>query len=89
MANVDVTRSAVQKAMSACVAAANELQKASKNLNQQYNNAGTGWKDSKYKELGNIVAECNAAMKDPATQLGDCYKTLSDLDKILQEYEMA
>ena len=89
MAGVDVTRSAVQQAMSSCVAAANELQKATRNLNQQYAAAGSGWKDGKYKELGNIVAECNAAMKDPVAQLGDCYKTLSELDKILEAYESA
>lgn len=89
MASVDVTRSAVQKAMSSCVAAATELQKASRNLNQKYAAAGSGWKDSKYKELGTIVAECNDAMKDPIAQLGDCHKTLSDLDKILEAYESA
>ena len=83
MAGVDVTRSAVQKAMSSCVAAATELQKASRNLNQQYAAAGSGWKDSKYKELGSVVAECNAAMKDPIAQLGDCHKTLSELDNDL------
>lgn len=89
MAGVDVTRGAVQKAMSSCVAAANELQTASRNLNQQYAAAGSGWKDSKYKELGEIVRECNEAMRNPVTQLGDCYKTLSELDKILEVYENA
>lgn len=89
MASVDVTRAAVQRAMTSCVAGANELQKATKKLNQQYAAAGSGWKDSKYKELGSIVAECNAAMKDPVAQLGECYKTLSELDKILEAYELA
>jgi len=89
MAGVDVTRSAVQKAMSSCVAAATELQKASKNLSKQYAAAGSGWKDSKYKELGSIVSECNDAMRDPISQLGECHKTLTELDKILEAYESA
>ena len=89
MAYVDVTRSAVQKAMSSCVAAASELKKASSNLNKQYAAAGQGWKDSKYKELGQIVDECNAAMRDPVSKLGECHKTLSELDKILEAYESA
>lgn len=89
MAGVDVTRSAVQRAMSSCVAAATELQKATRNLNQKYAAAGNGWKDAKYKELGSIVAECNAAMKDPVAQLGECHKTLGELDKILEAYETA
>ena len=89
MAGVDVARSVVQKAMSSCVAAATELQKASRNLNQQYAAAGAGWKDGKYRELGSRVTECNNAMKAPIAQLGDCHKTLSELDKILAAYESA
>ena len=89
MAGVDVTRGDVQHAMSACVAAANELQSASQKLNQQYAAAGAGWSDSKYRELGSIVSECNAAMKSPVSQLGDCYKSLGELDQYLAEYESA
>lgn len=89
MANVDVTRAAVQKAMQSCVDAANELQNAAKKLKAQYDAAGSGWKDSKYKELGSIVTDCNAAMKDPMSQLGECYKALSELDKIIAAYESA
>lgn len=89
MADVDVTRSAVQKAMQGRVAAATELQGASRKLKQQYDAAGSGWKDSKYKELGSIVTECLEAMKTPVIQLGDCHKTLGELDKILEAYESA
>ncbi|MBO7196026.1 MAG: hypothetical protein J6V80_01700 [Clostridia bacterium] len=89
MASVDVTRDAVKKAMSSCKAAAEELRSASQNLSSNYANAGSGWKDSKYKELGEIVNECNNAIKDPVKQLGECYKTLQELDGILQEYEEA
>lgn len=89
MASVDVSRAAIQKAMQSCVQAANELQNAAKKLKSQYDAAGNGWKDSKYKELGSIVSECNDAMKDPISKLGDCYKSLNDLDKIIEEYETA
>ena len=89
MADVDVTRSAVQKAMQSCVAAATELQNATRKLKAQYDAAGSGWKDSKYKELGSIVSECTAAMKEPISQLGDCHTTLGQLDAILAEYESA
>ncbi|MCD8040203.1 MAG: hypothetical protein LUF82_01660 [Clostridia bacterium] len=86
MANVDVSLSAVQSAMSQCVAAATELQNAAKNLQSMYSAAGSGWKDSKYKELGAIVETCNAALKEPVSRLGDCYRKLSDLQKIIEEY---
>ena len=51
MADVDVTRSAVQKAMQSCVAAATEWQNATRKLKAQYDAAGSGWKDSKYKGM--------------------------------------
>jgi len=89
MADVNVTRSAVKKAMSSCVAAANELKNASQNMIRQYQAAGTGWKDSKYAELGSIVSECNNAMKEPVNQLQGCYQTLGQLDAILEAYENA
>ena len=89
MANVDVTRNSVQKAMLSCVAAATELQNATRKLKQQYSAAGAGWKDSKYKELGSIITECTSAMQDPISQLGECHATLQKLDGLLAEYESA
>ena len=89
MAGVDVTRGAVQKAMSSCVTVSNELQTASRKLTEQYNSAGSGWKDAKYRELGEIISECNAAIKSPVSQLADCYKSLKELDAIIAEYENA
>lgn len=87
MANVDVTIATVQSAKKSCMAAAKELSGASRNLSAQYSKAGAGWKDSKYKELGEIISECNNAIIAPMRQLQDCYNKLTEIEKILQEYE--
>lgn len=87
MANVDVTIATVQSAKKSCIAAAKELSSAAKNLSSQYTKAGSGWKDSKYKELGEIINDCNNAIKAPMGQLQDCYNKLAEIEKILQEYE--
>ena len=89
MANVDVSKAAIQTAMKSCVSAAKELQEAAKNLKTQYDAAGSGWKDAKYKELGSIVTECNVALRNPISQLEDCYKVLDELYKIIGIYETA
>lgn len=89
MANVDVTLGAVQKAKQSCVAAARELQNAAKNLKEKYASAGTGWKDSKYREFGDIVSTCNEAMKAPMSQLQECHQTLSEIESIIVEYQNA
>ncbi|MBQ6980327.1 MAG: hypothetical protein IJQ07_06750 [Clostridia bacterium] len=89
MANVDVTLGAVQKAKKSCVDAAKELNAAAKNLAEKYAAAGNGWKDSKYRELGDIVKTCNDAMKSPMAQLQECHQTLAELESIIIEYQNA
>lgn len=89
MADISVTRSAVAKAMSSCVSAATEIQKALKQIKQNYDTAGQGWKDSKYKEFGKVVNDCNAALGAPLAKLADCYKTLEQMDEVLEMYETA
>lgn len=89
MANVNVTRTAVNRASHACVNAATALKSASKDMLRTYEEAGSGWSDAKYKEVGEIVKQCNEAMKAPISQLSSCYKTLETLSKIIEIYEEA
>ena len=89
MANVNVTRTAVNRASHACVDAATELRNASKEMLRKYVAAGSGWSDAKYKEVGEIVNQCNEAMKAPISQLSSCYQTLQTLSRIIEIYENA
>lgn len=45
------------------------------------------WKDKKYKELGDIVQECNKALNDVLKVLSNGEKFIGTLAKSLQEYE--
>ena len=85
--NVNVNKGAVSKAMTSCVQGAQEIKSAISNLKNSYAAAGSGWKDSKYKELGEIVEECISALAGPMAQLSDCYSTLEELLAIIEEYE--
>lgn len=87
MANVSVEISAVTSAISLCNQSMSQFRKASADLQKKYQNAGTSWKDAKYKQLGTIVTECSATLNKPVKELQDCIKKLENLKAIIEEYE--
>lgn len=87
MANAAVTGDAISKSISLCQKAIESVNKASQKLQQKYTSAGSGWKDSKYAQLGGVVTECRGALEEPVGQLQDCIATLQDLMSAVGEYE--
>lgn len=87
MANAAVTNEALGKASKLCQQSIQSLSKASQNLQQKYDAAGSGWKDSKYAQLGGIIAECRSALGQPVEQLNDCIATLQGLMSHVADYE--
>jgi len=87
MASAAVTTEAINKAVSLCQQSVQSLGKTSQNLQQKYTAAGSGWKDSKYTQLGSIIAECKSALGQPIEQLNGCIGSLQDLGTAVGEYE--
>lgn len=87
MAGVSVEKSAVDGAIQLCQKTIQNFEKTSGELKRRYQGAGTSWKDSKYKQLGDIVNECTAALKKPQEELTDCIRKLQELQKAIAEYE--
>lgn len=56
-------------------------------VSKKYQQLNGVWKDKKYKELGDVVQECNKALNDTLKILFKGEKYLSLLAKSLQEYE--
>ena len=56
-------------------------------LRTKYEHLGGSWKDSKYRELGNVVQECNSALNSIERTLSETQKYLFRLIRYLQEYE--
>lgn len=56
-------------------------------ISKKYQQLNGVWKDKKYKELGDVVQECNKALNDTLKILFKGEKYLSLLAKSLQEYE--
>lgn len=72
MANVNVEKSAVNGAKSLCNYAMNSFSRTSKELSMKYQQAGYQWQDDKYRQLGQIVGDCNQSLQKSVLQLEDC-----------------
>ena len=87
MASAAVSAQALGNSSKLCQKSIQSLSKASQNLQQKYVAAGSGWKDSKYAQLGGIIAECRSALGQPVSQLNECVATLQQLMSRVSEYE--
>ena len=87
MAGVSVEAEAVSGAISLCQQSIQQFQKASGDLKNKYQTAGTTWKDEKYKQLGGIVSDCTTALNKPIKELQECIEKLTALQKAIAEYE--
>ena len=63
------------------------LNSTASTLQGKYQAAGSGWKDSKYAELGGIISECINSLRGPIDGLANTQSTLSSLLAIISEYE--
>lgn len=84
---VSVERTAVQSGIGVCKTCIHELDAASKSLKRGYQNAGAGWKDQKYAQLGGIIEECCSALEKPIAELESCQADLQKLLSIISSYE--
>lgn len=87
MGKVSVEKKAVLGAISLCEYSIECFQMAAKRLTQDYVAAGEMWKDSKYMQLGQMIEQCDQALRGPITELEDCMEKLRQMSHILEEYE--
>lgn len=87
MSNVSVERTALQSGIMVCRTCIHELQSASRTLKQQYQSAGSGWRDQQYARLGGIVGECCSALEKPISELEGCRQSLEKLLSSVIAYE--
>ena len=87
MASANVSRAAVKQAENLCKAAISELNNSNKKLGNRFREAGQHWKDNKYKQLGEIINECQTAMNRPVKELMECVIKLQEMEKAIIAYE--
>lgn len=84
---VSVERTALQSGIAVCKTCIHELKAASRSLKQDYQTAGSGWKDQKYAQLGGIIEECCSALENPISDIEGCQTSLGKLLEMVSAYE--
>lgn len=86
MSSVSVGLDDIRFAMTICRDADRILKRVSKKLNNSYREAGEYWRDDKYRQLGEIIGDCTAALDAPTYELNECARKLRDLENAVQSY---
>lgn len=68
-------------------AAITSIESTRSSVTKKYQQLDGGWKDKKYKELGNVVQDCNKALNEILKILSKGEKFIGSLTRSLQEYE--
>ncbi|MBQ6980314.1 MAG: hypothetical protein IJQ07_06685 [Clostridia bacterium] len=87
MSEVEVNSESISKLIKLCIASQSELEKTTTNLQKQYKELGSTWKDKKYKDFGDIIDKCCNVLKQPLIELKQCETFLQQLFRIISEYD--
>lgn len=87
MAGVNVNAQIVHKQIQEIKKTAVNLEKMQKDMRSKYQAAGSGWRDKKYAELGDIVQESVGALVQMQKTLSFAEQNLNRLLREIQEYE--
>lgn len=87
MGRVNVDKDSLLIALKQLEQYESDLEAARAALNKKYQLLGSSWNDRKYQELGDIVSECNSALRtvQKSALLGE--QSIAALIKVIQAYE--
>lgn len=87
MGQVNVDKDSLLIALKQLEQYESDIEAARAALNKKYQLLGSNWNDRKYQELGDIVSECNSALRtvQKSALLGE--QSIAALIKVIQAYE--
>ena len=87
MGRVNVDKDSLLIALKQLEQYESDLEAARAALNKKYQLLGSSWNDRKYQELGDIVSECNSALRtvQKSALLGE--QSIAAIIKVIQAYE--
>ena len=83
--NADVTE--LLRSWNNIKTAITSIESTRSSVSKKYQQLNSGWKDKKYKELGDVVRECSKALNEALKVLSKGEKFIVSLARSLQEYE--
>lgn len=87
MSNVNADLETIRKSAQNLKSALESVSRTKSHLSSTYQKLGVGWNDKKYKELEDIIIECNKALSNLEKILQQSNKYAFALASSLQEYE--
>ena len=87
MGFVNADSSAILEAWQSITNAVSSVEATKATISRKYKQLGSDWNDKKYRELGDIVQECNKSFNTILRILYQAEKPVSLLAKSLQQYE--
>lgn len=87
MANVSVEKSAVIKSIALCNHTIQQYKQTAVYMGKRYREAGVGWHDAKYAQLGAVINDCTSALNAPIAELEECLGKLNEILKAIERYE--
>jgi len=87
MSSVDTNDTLLQNAINNCNEIIQILKSSQNTMQSIYVNAGNDWNDSKYKQFGDIINECNVAIMKTLRELGGCLVPLGEMQQYIRDYE--
>jgi hypothetical protein len=87
MSGVNTSSDLLKDAVNLCSRARHTLSATQSSMQRDYRRAGNDWSDEKYRQLGDIVNECDFTIKKSVNELNICLTSLERLRSIVTEYE--
>ena len=87
MSSVNTSGSLIRDAVILCTGVIETLSGSQRDMQSKYRSAGSGWTDSKYQQLGDIVNECNSSIRKTLNELNGCLASLRNVEQAILEYE--
>lgn len=84
---VSTSSNAIHQAILQCESVEEFIREESARILKQFHSAGANWRDQKYKEVERAVNDAVKFLQAPTKELKACRTKLTELKKIVDEYE--
>jgi len=84
---VNTSSDIVRNSMDICNGVIQMLSTSCKEMQRKYMDAGKDWNDSEYRQLGDIVNECDLSINKAIRELNSCLEALDKITVAVEEYE--
>lgn len=87
MASASVEKEAILRSIALCNHSIEQYKLTARTLASKYREAGNGWSDEKYRQLGNVINDCVGSLSSPLRELEESVTKLNEILRLIEMYE--